>query len=130
MSLKNRFSVLKENLGIFSIHFVHLYNSSLEVEGVPDTLKIARANPGHKSGPTDKIDNYRPISVLPLFSKVFEKLTLQRINSFIMRHNLLTPSQFGFRKGYSTTNRYKITYSCNRSISSKSFLCLILFRPS
>ena len=97
-------SILKENLDIFSIHFVRLYNSSLELETFPDTLKTARVNPGHKSGPTDKIDNYRPISVLPLFSKVFEKLTLRRMNSFIMRHNLLTPSQFGFRKGCSTTN--------------------------
>ena len=75
----------------------------MELETFPD-LKTARVNPGHKSGPTDKIDNYRPISVLPLFSKVFEKLTLHRMNSFIMRHNLLTPSQFGFRKGCSTTN--------------------------
>ena len=82
LSLKNRGSkvldihpsILKENLDIFSIHLVRLYNSSLELEAFPDTLKTARVNPGHKSGPTDKIDNYRPISVLPLFSKVFEKL--------------------------------------------------------
>ena len=97
-------SILKENLDIFSIHFVRFYNSSLELETFPDALKTARVNPGHKSGPKDKIDNYRPISVLPLFSKVFEKLTLRRMNSFIMRHSLLTPSQFGFRKGCSTTN--------------------------
>ena len=91
-------------LYIFSFHFVQLYNTSLELEGFPDSLKIARVNPGHKSGPPDKVDNYRPISVLPLFSKVFEKLTLKRMNSFITRYNLLTPSQFGFRKGCNTTN--------------------------
>ena len=111
-SLKNRGSkifdihpsILKENLNIFSIQFVQLYNTSLELEGFPDSMKIARVNPVHKSGPPDKVDNYRPISVLPLFSKIFEKLTLHRMNSFIERHNLLTPSQFGFRKGCSTTN--------------------------
>lgn len=111
-SLKNRGSkifdihpsILKENLDIFSTHFVQLYNSSLEQAWFPGKLKIARVNPGHKSGPPDKVDNYRPISVLPLFSKVFEKLTLNRMNSFIARHNILTPSQFGFRKGCSTTN--------------------------
>ena len=97
-------SILKENLDIFSIHFVQLYNLSLELEEFADGLKIARVNPVHKSGPTDITDNYRPISVLPLFSKVFEKLTLRRMNSFIKRHNLLTPSQFGFREGCSTTN--------------------------
>lgn len=77
---------------------------SLELEGFADKLKIARVNPGHKAGPKDIIDNYRPISVLPLFSKVFEKLTLHRMNSFIKRYNLLTSSQFGFREGCSTTN--------------------------
>ena len=70
----------------------------------PEKLKVGRVNPRHKSGPCDKIDNYRPISVLPIFSKVFEKLTLDRMNSFISRHNLLTASQFGFRKGCSTTH--------------------------
>ena len=97
-------SILKENLVIFVIHFVELYNFSLIVEEFPDAMKIARVNPAYKSGPPDQIDNYRPISALPIFSKVFEKLTLNRMNSFIMRYNLLTPSQFGFRKGYSTTH--------------------------
>ena len=111
-SLKNRGSkildihpsILKENLDIFSLHFVQLYNLSLELEGFADSLKIARVNPIHKSGPSDVVDNYRPISVLPIFSKIFEKLTLHRMNSFIKRHDLLTPSQFGFREGCSTTN--------------------------
>ena len=67
-------------------------------------MKIARVNPVYKSGPADKIDNYRPISALPLFSKIFEKLTLNRMNSFIKRYKLLTPCQFGFRKGCSTTH--------------------------
>ena len=48
--------------------------------------------------------HYRLISALPLFSKVFERLTLYRMNSFITHHNILTPSQFGFRRGCSTTH--------------------------
>ena len=97
-------SILKENIDIFSIHIADLYNFAIEVPGYPDALKVARVNPVHKSGPPEKIDNYRPISALPLFSKVFEKLTLFRMNSFITRQNILTPAQFGFRKGYSTTH--------------------------
>ena len=111
-SLKNRGSkifdihptILKENLDIFTTHFVLLYNRSLELGGFADSLKVARVNPVHKTGPSDIVDNYRPISVLPLFSKIFEKLTLRRMNSFIKRNTLLTPSQFGFREGCSTTN--------------------------
>ena len=50
------------------------------------------------------MDNYRPISVLPTLSKVFEKLTLFRMNHFISRYNILSPCQFGFRNGRSTTH--------------------------
>ena len=70
----------------------------------PNTMKIARVNPGFKSGQQDLIDNYRPISSLPIFSKVFEKLTLIRMESFISRQHILTPCQFGFRKGCSISH--------------------------
>ena len=95
--------ILKENLILFSNHFMVLYNISLVKAVFPDLLKIARINPAHKSGPLDVIDNYRPISSLPVFSKIFERLTLDRIENFISRHNILTPCQFGFRRGRSTT---------------------------
>ena len=61
-------------------------------------MKYARVALGHKSGAKDNIDNYRPISNLPLLSKVFEKLTLNRLLSFINKYTLLNDSQFGFRK--------------------------------
>ena len=89
-------SVFKENINIFSFHIVELYNLAIEVARYPDALKIARVNPGHKSGPPKKDDNYRPISVLLLLLKVFEKLILCRMESFIAKNKLLTPCQFGF----------------------------------
>ena len=96
-------SIIKENILVFGNHFSILYNLSL-VKGVfPNPLKIARVSPGYKSGNPDLIDNYRPISSLPVFSKIFEKLTLKRIESFISRNNILTSCQFGFRKGCNTT---------------------------
>ena len=78
-----------------------LYNLSLIKIEFPNLMKIARVNPGYKSGKPDIIDNYRPISSLPVFSKVFERLTLNRIEGFISRFNILTQCQFGFRKGCS-----------------------------
>ena len=69
----------------------------------PEKSKIGRVNPVHKSGPSDNIDNYRPISVLSIFSKIFEKLTYTRMLSFISRFDILSSCQFGFRKGRSTT---------------------------
>ena len=65
----------------------------------PDALKIGRVTPTHKAGPKDIIDNYRPISNLPVISKVFEKLTLTRLTSFVDKYSLLSDSQFGFRQG-------------------------------
>ena len=87
----------------FSVHIVLLYNYSIEKYVFPKKLKVAKVVSCHKSGQTDLIDNFRPISNLPVFSKIFEKLSHIRMVSFIDRCNLLSESQYGFRKGKSTT---------------------------
>ena len=97
-------SILKGNIFVFSNHFVLLYNMSKAKSVFPNTLKIARVSLAYKSGQVDSIDNYRPISSLPIFSKIFEKLTLKRMLSFISRQQILTPVQFGFRNGFSTSH--------------------------
>ena len=94
---------IKNNSHIFSVHIVLLYNYSVEKCVFPNKLKIAKVVPGHKAGQNDLIDNFRPISNLPVFSKIFEKLSLSRIVSFIDKYNLLSESQYGFRRGKSTT---------------------------
>ena len=48
------------------------------------------------------LNNYRPVSVLPVFSKILERLIYNRLLSFINKHNILYKYQFGFRKGHST----------------------------
>ena len=68
----------------------------------PDVLKIARVIPLFKSGDRNCITNYRPISLLPVFSKIFEKLIHKRLLSFLDKHNILYNKQFGFRKRHST----------------------------
>ena len=68
---------------------------------VPNELKIARVVPIFKSGDTMLFSNYRPVSVLPLFSKILERLMYTRLLSFVNKHNLLYKFQFGFRKGHS-----------------------------
>ena len=112
MSLKNKGSkildihpsILKSNVIHFRIHFMILFNLSLVKSVFPILLKVARVSPCYKSGQQNIIDNYRPISSLPIFSKIFERLTLIRMESFISRENILTSCQFGFRKGCSTTH--------------------------
>ena len=96
-------TIIKANIDIFSNHIAELYNFSLSEPEFPDLSKIGRVNPVYKSGPPDCIDNYRPISVLPIFSKIFEKLTFIRMESFLTQFNILSTCQFGFRRGRSTT---------------------------
>ena len=95
--------VIKKNLQVFSEHVAKLYNFSVDTITFPDLLKMARVVLGHKSGSKDEIDNYRPISNLPVLSKVFEKLTLTRLCSFADKYNLISESQFGFREGKDIT---------------------------
>ena len=68
----------------------------------PNILKIAKVIPIFKSGEKSSIENYRPIFLLPVFSKVIEKLIKTRILSFINRHDILYDRQSGFRKKRST----------------------------
>lgn len=68
----------------------------------PGKLKIAKVTPVYKNGDKGTFYNYRPISVLSIFSKVFEKVVSKRLLSFINDNRLLYSNQFGFRANHST----------------------------
>jgi hypothetical protein len=70
---------------------------------VPNELKRARVVLIFKKGNVNNLTNYRPISVLPCLSKVYERTIYNRIVSFLELHNILSQSQLGFRKRYSTS---------------------------
>jgi hypothetical protein len=56
-------------------------------------MKIAKIRPVHKKGNRHEISNYRPISVLSIFSKIFEKMVYIRLVSFITKYKILTENQ-------------------------------------
>ena len=120
-------SIVKENAVLFGNHFMVLYNISLVKAVFPNLLKIARVNPAHKSGETNIIDNYRPISSLPLFSKIFERLTLRRMEGFLNRYNILTPCQFGFRKERSTSLAITKLVSLVVQAYHQKIYCVVFF---
>ena len=68
----------------------------------PDLLKIAIISPVFKTGDTAGISNYCPISVLPCFSKILERVMYNHLYKYLTDQKILHPQQFGFRKGHST----------------------------
>ena len=68
----------------------------------PDSLKIAKVKPIFKKNDTHTINNYRPISLLPSVSKIFEKIIYHQTYSYFQSNNLFFTSQYGFRAGHST----------------------------
>ena len=80
----------------------HIFANSFSLGIVPSEFKIAKVVPVFKSGNKDSMDNYRPISLLSCFSKIIEKIVGTRLTSFLDVNNLISNSQFGFRKKHST----------------------------
>ena len=79
-----------------------LINYSLKTGVFPSELKLARMVPIFKAGDSSALTNYRPISVLTFFAKVFEKIVYNKLLNFISDNNILYDHQYGFRKGRST----------------------------
>ena len=76
-------------------------NLSITCGVFPNELKLARVIPLFKAGDVTSFSNYRPVSVLPLFSKILERLMYSRLLLFINENKLLYAFQFGFRKDHS-----------------------------
>ena len=79
-----------------------MFNTSLETSQFPDSWKNARITPIFKDGDKAEKSNYRPISVLPLISRLFEKLVFNQLHQYLVRNNLIHPGQSGFLKLHST----------------------------
>ena len=94
--------VLKRSLPIVVDPLVHCINLSFTSGVFPSELKLANVSPIFKTGDHRSLGNYRPISILSVFSKIFEKLMHCRVYSFLTEHNILYTKQFGFRSGFST----------------------------
>ena len=95
--------VLKIISDIISTPLACIINKSLQTRHFPNSLKIARVVPIYKGGTVTDINNYRPVSILPLLSKIFERVMFNRLYSFLEKNRILVNCQYGFRKKKSTT---------------------------
>ena len=69
---------------------------------VPDEMKVSKIKPLFKKGDVTLLNNYRPISLLPCVSKIFERVLFNQLYEYFERNDLLTQHQYGFRKNHST----------------------------
>ena len=96
-------SLVKNIIHLVVQPFTYICHLSFATGIFPYAMKIAKIIPIYKTGAKDEFNNYRPISLLPQFSKILEKLFDDRLEQFICKNNILTDCQFGFRTGRSSS---------------------------
>ena len=84
-------------------NLTRIFNNSFEKCEYPSELKTSKVIAFFKKVETYNPNNYRPVSLLSCFNKLFEKILCKRLVSFLARHKVLINYQHGFRKLYSTT---------------------------
>lgn len=95
-------SLLKSMIDVVTIPLTKVINRCIATSCFPDALKIAAVLPLFKKGDSLNLNNYRPISLLPVISKVFEKVMFRQIYSYFLNNTLFTKTQYGFQNGKST----------------------------
>ncbi|PNF22769.1 hypothetical protein B7P43_G06670 [Cryptotermes secundus] len=116
--------ILKYSINQISKPLGHILNASLERGIFPDRMKFASVRPLHKTGEKVVMANYRPISLLIIFSKIFEKAMYNRIKQHLHTNNLISSAQFGFRENRSTESAiYALT---NHILETLERRCLSL----
>ena len=87
---------------IISPYLSNIFYKCFEYGEYPDALKNAKIIPIHKARQKDVVSSYRPISLISLLSKVFEKLLYIGLTKFFSKNDIITKEQFGFRQAHST----------------------------
>ncbi len=101
--------VIKQSSCVISDILTKLYNKCMINGTFPDKLKIGKITPIYKKENEELLENYRPVSTLPVFGKIFEKIIYNRLYSFFVSRGLIYENQFGFRKGHSTSHAIKFS---------------------
>ena len=115
--------ILQELPPICIKHLTHLINASLRVGFFPDQWKVAQIILIPKPGkPPHLPTSYRPISLLPILSKVFEKLLSHRLLSIVESLHILPDQQFGFRQRHSTIHQaHRIVNKIHEALETKQY---------
>ena len=93
---------LRDGAKVLAKSITELFNLSIEKSIFLDACKIAKLKPLYKKGSKIEPKNYRPISLLPLVSKIFEKIVHSQTHNYLDKYEILYKYQFGFRSKHST----------------------------
>ena len=96
------YNAIKKCFGSLCEPLKYLFNLSIKKGVFPDDLKIARVTPDCKGEDSSNVSNYGPISVLPCFSKILERIMFNRLYKYLIENNILYSKQLGFQNGHST----------------------------
>jgi len=94
--------ILKLSIPAIIKPLTYLVNLSFSQGRFPEILKMSAVSPIHKKENKQSVSNYRPISIMSCFSKIFEYAMFDRLASYLKKYHILTSNQHGFREGMST----------------------------
>ena len=93
---------LKDGASKLALPIMQLFNLSIYLSTLPDTCKVSKLKPLFKKGSKTDPKNYRPISLLPLVSEIFERAVHDQLQGYLEENKILYKYQSGFRKNHST----------------------------
>ena len=96
--------VIKKSSQVITPYLTKFFNDCMQEGYFPDELKTGRISPIYKKEDEQALENYRPVSTLPVFGKLLEKLIYARLYSFFVSKGIIHENQYGFRKGHSTSH--------------------------
>ena len=118
---------LRDALPVLIFYIVIIINTSIVTGLFPKVWKNPYVIPFFKSGDAEDVSNYRPISLLPVLSKVLEKIVANQLMSFLESNRLISDSQHGFRKHLSTeTALMKVNEYIYNNIDNQNISLLLL----
>ena len=118
---------IKDSLFIIAFYLTHVINTSIVTGVFPTIWKHAIVTPLHKDGDVNEPNNYRPISLLPTFSKILEKIVGSQLTLFLESNQILSVNQHGFRPKLSTETALTIlTKQLYENIDNKRISLLTL----
>ena len=116
--------ILKSLSPLISSPLSQIINESFQSGIFPDKMKFAKVIPLFKKGCPLTASNYRPISLLSVFSKITEKVMYERLYKFLEKHEILYSLQFGFRASHSINHALvSLTEAIKNSLDNRKFGC-------